>query len=44
MYPENIKRAVKICIDILEKWGQHYALAAFQPVNEPFEDSDITVL
>ena len=44
MYPDNVKRSIKICIDLLKKWGQHYALSAFQPVNEPWEFSDLPLL
>lgn len=44
LYPENVKRSIRISIDILKKWGRHPAFAAFQPVNEPWEFSHLPLL
>lgn len=44
MYPDHVKRSIRICIAILQEWGQHYAFGAFQPVNEPWEFSDLDYL
>ena len=41
---ENIDRAVEISKSFLERWGNHKAFAAFEPINEPWWDSDLDVL
>ena len=40
-YPENVKRAIRVCINLLKKYGYHDALGAFQPVNEPWQNSNL---
>lgn len=42
--PENVKRSIRIVTKILGKWGRHPAFAAFEPVNEPWADSDMPLL
>ena len=47
-YPEinydNIDFAKDTVQGILDKWGEHPALAAIEPVNEPWWSSDYDVL
>lgn len=40
----NINNSVRRCKEVLIRWGMHPAFAAFEPVNEPWENSDIDVL
>lgn len=41
---DNIDRAVAISKTFLERWGQHKAMAAYEPINEPWWSSDLDVL
>jgi len=41
---DNVERSVKISKSFIERWGQHASFAAFQPVNEPWWNSDMGVL
>lgn len=40
----NIRYAEEIAAMLLDRWGNHPAMYAFEPVNEPWEHSDLTVL
>ena len=42
--PENIEWAKDTVQGLLDKWGDHPALAAIEPVNEPWWSSDLDVL
>lgn len=42
--PENIDRSVNITSQIFDLWGRHPAFAAFEPVNEPWNFSDMGLL
>lgn len=41
---DNIKRSIRIITKILDNWGRHPAFAAFEPVNEPWSNSNTTLL
>ena len=41
---ENVDRAVSISTELIKKWGKHSAFAAFEPVNEPWWNSNLDVL
>lgn len=41
---DHINFSLQVCEDLLNRWGSHSAFAAFQPVNEPWGNSDMTVL
>lgn len=44
MRPENMQRAVNISEGLLKRWGNHPAHAAFEPVNEPWWNSNLDIL
>lgn len=41
---DNVERSVDISAGLIQRWGKHPAFAAFQPVNEPWWNSNIDVL
>jgi len=40
----NVNNSVQVATDLLNKWGNHPAVVAFEPVNEPWGNSDIPTL
>jgi len=41
---DNMQWAIDVATGLLDKWGMHPALYAFEPVNEPWWSSDLAVL
>ena len=41
---DNFNRSVQVMEDLLKKWGSHPAFGAFEPVNEPWWNSDYETL
>lgn len=41
---ENVNRSVSISENLIKRWGNHSAFAAFEPVNEPWWNSNEDVL
>jgi len=41
---DNFNRSVQVSEDLLKKWGSHPAFGAFEPVNEPWWNSDYDYL
>ena len=41
---ENIEWGLKNVEVLMERWGHHPAVYAFEPVNEPWEHSDMPTL
>lgn len=37
---ENFNRSVDMCEGLIKRWADHPAFAAFEPVNEPWWNSD----
>lgn len=40
----NMQRSLHVVENVLKRWGNHSALAAFEPINEPITVEDPTVL
>jgi len=41
---DNLQWSLDVTENLLTRWGNHSALAAFEPVNEPWSNSNIDVL
>lgn len=41
---DNVKRSVEICEGLIKRWHSHPAFAGFEPVNEPWWNSNTDVL
>lgn len=41
---DNVNASIAMCEELIKRWGNHPAFAAFEPVNEPWWNSDEEVL
>ena len=41
---DNLNHALDVAEGILGRWGSHSAFGAFQPINEPWQNTDIDIL
>ena len=41
---DNLNHALEVAEGILGRWGSHSAFGAFEPINEPWENTDLDVL